>query len=123
MRLKQAQRGVTMISIAFYLGLLAFVVFTVLKLFPVYMESFTVASSVKALETSGEEYTGASAVRESLRKKMSFNNVTAVEKDDISVTREDQTYMVDVNYEVRIPFIKNVNLILSFENHAEVPAR
>jgi hypothetical protein len=100
------------------------VVYTALKLFPVYMEAFTVESAVSSLETDkNEEFSGPSAVRSALIKRFSINNVTAVPMDDISVTREDQVYMVDVDYEVRIPFIKNINLIVSFENHAEVSAR
>ncbi|MCW8919336.1 MAG: DUF4845 domain-containing protein [Gammaproteobacteria bacterium] len=120
---RKRQQGVTMISVAFFLGLLAFAVFTVLKLFPVYMESFTVASSVKNLENRTEEYMGAKAVRDALMKNFGVNNVTAVSAEDISVTREDQMYLVDVNYEVRIPYIKNLSLVVTFENHAEVPAR
>jgi hypothetical protein len=123
MKLQRSQKGVTMLTIAFYLGLLAFVVLTALKLFPVYMESFSVASSVEAMNSAQEEYSGAMAVRIALLKKLGFNNVQNVTKDDISVTRENQVYMIDVNYEVRIPYIKNINLVVSFENHAEVPAR
>jgi hypothetical protein len=123
MRLQHVQQGATMISVAFFLGLLAFAVFTTLKLFPVYMESFAVASSVQNLEKKGEEYMGGVAVRDALLKNFSVNNVTSVTKDDIQVTRQDQMYIVDVNYEVRLPYIRNIDLVVSFENHAEVSAR
>lgn len=123
MKLQHSQQGVTLFSIAFFLGLLAFVVLTTLKLFPVYMEAFTVESAVKGLEKKGEEYMGVLAVRDSLMKNFGINNVTLVKQDDIRITREDQVYMVDVDYEVRIPYIKNISLVLTFQNHAEVPAR
>jgi hypothetical protein len=124
MKLQKSQKGVTLASIAFFLLLLGFVVYTVLKLFPVYMEAFTVESSVMGLETDkNQEYMGAMSVRQALSRRFSINNVTTVSLDDISVTRENQIYMVDVNYEVRIPFFQNISLLLTFENHAEVPAR
>jgi hypothetical protein len=123
MKLQKSQKGITMFTIAFYLGLLVFVALTVLKLFPVYMESFAVASSVNSMNSGQVEYSGALAVRSALMRKLGFNNVENVTMDDISVTRADRVYMIDVNYEVRIPYIKNINLIVSFENHAEVPAR
>jgi aspartate carbamoyltransferase regulatory subunit len=123
MKLQKSQKGVTMFSIAFYLGLLAFVVLTVLKLFPVYMENVTVASAVKNLESNREGYMGVLAVKQSLIKNFGINNVTMVPAEDIRVTRDNQTYMVDVNYEIRIPYIRNISLVISFENHAEVAAR
>lgn len=123
-KLKQSQQGVTLMSIAFYLGLLAFVVMTTLKLFPVYMESLTIESSVQGLEDDkNAEYMGVLSVRKALLKRFGINNVTIVTKDDISVVREDQTYLVDVNYEVRIPYMANIELVLTFENHGEVAAR
>ena len=121
MKLQKSQKGVTMVSLAFYLGLLAFVIFTVLKLFPVYMDSFSVESSVKGLETDrSKEYRGAGSVRTALLKRFSINNLTVVNHEDVVVKRDDELYIVDVDYEVRIPYIKNIELVLTFKNHAEV---
>jgi hypothetical protein len=123
MKLQKSQQGFTMLSLAFYLGLLAFVVYTTLKLFPIYMEAFTVEASVEGLTTDkNKEYAGPMSVRSGVIKRLSINNVSTVSLDDIVVIREDKMYIVDVDYEVRIPFISNIDLVLSFENHAEVPA-
>lgn len=123
MKLQKSQKGFTLASLSFFLLLLGFVVYTSLKLFPVYMEAFTVESSVKSLETDkNEEYVGPSAVRAALIRRFGVNNVRMVSLDDISVIREKNTLMVDVNYEVRLPYFKNIYLLLTFENHAEVPA-
>lgn len=124
MKLQKSQKGVTLASIAFFLLLLGFVVYTVLKLFPVYMEAFTVESSVKGLEADkNQDYMGAMSVRQAVFRRFTMNNVSNVSSDDIIVARDNHMYMVDVNYEVRIPYFKNISLLLTFENHAEVPAR
>lgn len=124
MKLQRSQKGVTLVSIAFYLGLLVFVVMTALKLFPIYMESYTVESSIKGMETDkSREYMGVMSVRDAVLKRFSINNVSIVTKEDISVTRDENVYNVDVDYEVRIPYILNIDLVLEFTNHAEVPAR
>lgn len=124
MKFKHQQKGMTLYSVAFYLLLLGFVVFTALKLFPVYMESFAVKSSVQSLNSDPDaEFTGAREVKTTVLRRFGVNNITVVTNDDVTVTREDQTYMVDVNYEVRIPYISNVDLVISFTNHAEVNAR
>lgn len=123
MRLQYQQQGITLVSLSFYLLLLGFAVFNVLKLFPVYMESFEIESSVKSLESDrGEPYTGSNSVRTALFKRLRFNNVKSLTKDNIVIKREEQVYMVDVNYEVRVPYISNIDLIISFSHHAKVPS-
>lgn len=125
MKLQHSQRGVTLVSIAFYLGLLAFVVFTALKLFPVYMESFTITSSVEGLQAEGgaEAFVGAGAVKQAVVKRFGVNNISLVTGEDVIVVRDENIYTINVEYEVRIPFIKNIDLVLFFENNAEVLAR
>lgn len=118
------QQGITLYGFAFILLLIGFAVFTTLKLFPVYMENFAVRSSLKSMEEEhGQEYAGALAVRSTVSKRFGINNISQVTSDDISVTREGQIYYVDVDYEVKIPYISNISLLVSFTNHAEVPAQ
>jgi hypothetical protein len=124
MKLERSQKGFTLASLSFFLLLLGFVVYTALKLFPVYMEAFTVESSVASLETDkNQEFSGPSAVRQALSKRFQINNISTVSLDDISVTSEKGMLLVDVDYEVRIPYFRNINLLLTFTNHAEVPSR
>lgn len=117
------QKGMTVYGVAFILLLIGFAVFTTLKLFPVYMENFTISSSLESLEReSDKQFTGAMDIRHALMKRFGMNNVRQVTRDDISVTREGQIYYVDVDYEVRVPYIKNISLLVSFTNHVEVNA-
>ena len=59
-------------------------------------------------------------MRSAVLNRFSINNLTVVNHEDVVVKRDDELYIVDVNYEVRIPYIKNIELVLSFKNHAEV---
>lgn len=118
------QQGITIYGVSFILLLIGFTSFTILKLFPVYMENFTIRSSVESLaKDADEQYLGVSAVRSALMKRFGMNNVTQVTSEDISISREGQIYYVDVDYEVQVPFIKNISLLVSFTNHGEVAAR
>lgn len=124
MKTGKFQQGMTIYGVAFILLLIGFLVFTILKLFPVYMENFTIRSSVESLQNdSAKEYMGAMDIRNALMKRFSMNNVSQVSHEDISVIREGQNYYVNIDYEVRVPFIKNISLVVSFTNHAEVTAR
>ncbi len=124
MKTGKYQQGTTIYGVAFILLLIGFVAFTTLKLFPVYMENFTINSSVESLASeAGQQFSGPLEIRNSLMKRFGMNNVTQVKYDDISVIREGSFYYVDVDYEVRVPFIKNIDLLVSFTNHAEVSAQ
>ncbi|MDH5784755.1 MAG: DUF4845 domain-containing protein [Chromatiales bacterium] len=123
MKLHHTQKGFTFWSVTITLLLIGFAVFNVLKLFPVYMESFEIESSVRGLETDrGQAYTGATAVRSAVLRSLQFNNVTSITKDEIIITRENQTYLIVVEYEVRLPYISNIDIVMSFKHQAEVPA-
>jgi len=124
MKTGKLQQGITLPGVAFILLLIGFTAYTVLKLFPVYMENFTISSSLENLEQDPvKEFNGAGSVRSAVMKRFGMNNVHQVSLDDIIVIREGQIYNVDVDYEVRIPFFKNISLLVSFKNHAEVTAQ
>lgn len=124
MKLRKQQQGITLFGVAFTLILIGFVTFTVLKLFPVYMQNFSVRSSLENMEgEKSREYLGAVAVRDGVIKRLGINNVTQVDKENISITRDGQVYNIDVDYEVRIPYFSNISLVLTFKNHAEVSAQ
>ena len=116
------QKGLTIWSFSFTMFLIGFTAFVAIKLFPVYMEDLSVGKAVESLESETEEFRGALTVRSALIKRLEINNVTRVEYDKISITRENQEYLIDVDYEVEVPFIGNISLILRFEHSAVVRA-
>lgn len=122
MRLNKYQKGLSIWSFSFNMFLLGFAVFTAVKLFPVYMEDLAVGKVVKSLESDGEQYRGALSVRSALIKRLDVNNVTRVDKDRISITREQQEYLIEVSYEVKVDFIGNISLLLTFEHSSVAKA-
>ncbi len=116
------QKGLTIWSFSFAMFLIGFTAFVVIKLFPVYMEDLSVGTAVESLESEPEEFRGALSVRAALIKRLEINNVTRVDKDKISITRDNQDYLIEVDYEVEVPFIGNISLLLRFEHSAVVRA-
>lgn len=123
MRSLKRQNGAGLWSYFFGLGLLGFVVFTVLKLVPVYLDDFAIESAVQGLQAdTGKEYRGALSVRTALLKRFDINNVKNVRPDDISIVRDGQYYNVDVTYEMKVPYVANISLVIYFSHHATVRA-
>lgn len=115
------QRGVTMVTIAAGLALLAFFVLIAITLVPVYIENFSVSShvsrigkDVRASEATKEE------IRKTLLKRFGIDDVKSVERQDISITDIPGGYQVEVDYEVRKHFLGNVDVVIYFTETAEV---
>lgn len=121
MRLKYKQHGMTPISLAALLGLLAFAVLVVLTIAPVYLENFNVASHV---ERMGNDPTTASMTREEIRKSLlkrfGIDDVKNVKREDIFVTDAGKTLKIEVDYEVRKNFVGNIDLVIYFNESVEV---
>jgi len=122
MRLNKSQSGFTLWSLAILLFLLGFSVFTAIKLMPVYMEDFYVGSALESLQSDPEEFRGALSLRDAVIKRLDINNVTRVGRDDISIIREGQRYVIEITYEVVVPFMGNISLLLDFNHSTSVRA-
>ena len=118
------QRGMTPIGWVLVLLLIAFFALIALKLVPIYIESFSVASVIADLKD--EPGIGSKNAREIVslvEKRLDINNVSSVSGDDIFVERLGGTMTISAEYEVREPMLGNVEIVVSFNKSVEVPTR
>lgn len=117
------QDGISMGGMMMVLALIGLAALVAIRLVPVYLESFSVQKSVMSVveEAKHKPHTPLQ-MRDLMMKRLSINNVTVVGKDDIVIRRDGFFYKITVDYEVRTPFIKNIDFVVKFENHGEVPA-
>jgi len=109
------QRGLTAVSIAVLLALLAFFVLIALTLAPVYMENFSVNSHLDRLaEDSSVGSMTTDEIQNTLMKRLGIDNVASVSKEDIFVSEVNSDYEVEVEYEVRKNILGNVDVVVSF---------
>ncbi len=115
------QRGMTGLGWLTVLALIAFFSLLILKLAPIYLDHYSVASTVKSLEseplitkkTPGE-------IRSLLKKRLKINYVSDLPKDAIKIKKAPGILKVDVNYQVRKPLFGNIELLLTFQEHIEL---
>ncbi|WP_092995850.1 DUF4845 domain-containing protein [Thiohalomonas denitrificans] len=115
------EQGITLISWIVILGVIAFLTMMVLKLFPVYIEHMAVTSSLESLAKEKEPM-GPSEIRSKLTKRLNINDVESVKRTDIEIERGRGVYKVGIAYEVRTPFISNIDFVVSFDDRVEVRA-
>lgn len=117
------QDGISLGGVLLVLALIGLAALVAIRLVPVYLESFTVKESViSVVDEAKREPLTPVQMRDLIVKRFRINNVKVVKKDDIIIKREGFFYKITVDYEVRTPFIQNIDFVVKFENHGEVPA-
>ncbi len=121
MNFPSRQRGMTAISMALVLALIAFFSALTIKLFPIYMEHFSVSSHLKSLVNENNMASKSDQeIFDMLRKRFDIDDVSHVADDDIFIERaKDGLVTVAVEYEVRTTAFGNVDMVVSFSDEVE----
>lgn len=123
MQSKNKQKGLTGVSIIVLLVFFAFFAVALLKVMPIYFDSFKVGDVVSALKDErglGERPN--SQIVKMILKRLDVNMVSDVTKEHIFIEKVKNEVLIDVEYEVRKPMFGNLDVILSFKKSVEVPA-
>jgi hypothetical protein len=118
------QKGMTAIGWVFAFALIAIVTLVTLKLLPIYLDGFSVKSSLASLEN--EHNIGKMSplkIKSMLLKRLDINMVTDVTKDDIYIDRSNGAMTIEVDYEVREKLIGNLDVVVMFNSSIEVPSK
>ena len=116
------QTGMTMWSLLFVIGTLAFFLFLLFKLFPPYMGDFKVKS---ALESLGRQPDAGSMtigeIKEAIRKRLEIDNADSFNlENSLTVTPRGKTKVIRINYESVTPMVANVSTLITFDHSIEV---
>ena len=119
--LPKRQHGLTLISIVFILGLIAFFVLLSLKIGPIYLDHSKVVSALAEIEkTPGIEDQSEAEIRNSLSKRFDINYVNDVTQKDITIVRHGSYLKVAIEYEVVRKIAGNLSILVEFNDVIEV---
>ena len=114
------EQGLTMISLALILGLIAFFVLLGLKIVPIYIDHSKVVNALAAVEATTEiETKSKREVINSLKKRFGFNYVYHIEDDDISIVKQGNYLKVDIDYERVEALVGNLSVLVEFHEGFE----
>jgi len=123
MKIKNKQKGLTAISLLFIIVVFAFVVVSLLKIIPIYFDSFKVNDVVSSMkderglgDKSNKEITAM------IIKRLQLNQVSGISKDDVYIEKEKNSVFIDIEYEVRKAMFGNLDVIVSFKKSVEASA-
>ncbi len=115
------QHGLTLISLIFLLGLIAFFVMLALKIGPIYLEHSKVKSALAEIEQlnnleSKSEYD----IRSTFNKRLGMNYVDRLKADNIKIAKNGNYMKLEVVYEVVEKIAGNLSVLVEFNDVVEV---
>jgi hypothetical protein len=108
------QRGVTAIGWVFLLIPMAIVIYSVIRLVPVYLTYAKVARSMEQLSQESRAGDSAQNVRFALEKRLDIEGVTFPDGKDFTIRRDGPAWVVEIEYEDGAPLLSNVEVTATF---------
>jgi hypothetical protein len=117
------QSGMTIWSLTFVLGTLAFFLFLLFKLLPPYLGDMKVKGALKSLGRQPDAGSmSAPEIKEAIRKRLEID--TADDLVDLNqvltITARGRTKVVRINYESVTPMLFNISALITFDHSIEV---
>jgi len=119
--IRTKQSGIAMSSLLMILVILALVFSMVIKLVPVYLQHFNVVASLNKVAAEAKAGGGRSLgdIRSGLLRQFSINDVD-LGREVVSVNTKNRRTEIVIDYEVRKPFLGNIDFVIHFHNSAEL---
>lgn len=122
MRIRNKQHGMTFLSWTVVLSVVILAFVTGIKLVPVYVEFYSVQSMMKKIvQDPAISATNTQALRGKLDDYLNINGMYTVKREHFSVqpiAENKNAKALIVNYEVRKPWLGNIDFLMTFK-HAE----
>ncbi|NMT64163.1 DUF4845 domain-containing protein [Marinobacter orientalis] len=111
---------VILIMVLFFGGLLTLVI----KLGPAYLDDITIQEALESLDGTEDLSTmGPPQVRSLINKRLSVNNVRGFDAKNITVEKNGEFVVINVDYEVRNNLFRNVDTVIHFQHEYEMKGK
>jgi len=115
------QRGSSVLAMMLWLLVGALALVCVIRIVPVYIDDFTLSRVIGSLEGSDHLSDASSRdIRDSIASRLELENIDAVDADDMDIEVGDTQVFIEFEYEVRTPFIANLDIVVGFEHYHEL---
>jgi hypothetical protein len=108
------QRGVTAIGWVFLLIPMAIVIYSVIRLVPVYLTYTKVARSMEQMAQEVRAGDSAQSLRFALEKRLDIEGITFPDIKDFTIRRDGPSWVVEIEYEDGAPLLSNVEVTARF---------
>jgi uncharacterized protein DUF4845 len=120
--MRHTQRGITFIGWLFLLVPVAIVLYSGIRLAPIYLNYMRVAKSLTQLATEAKSSATTNPVelRNSLAKHFDIDSIEHPDVKDIDIHREGDHFVAIADYEDVAPLLGNISLLVQFHKQVEM---
>jgi Domain of unknown function (DUF4845) len=115
------QRGITLIGWLVLLAPFAVVLYTGIRLTPIYLNYMKVAHSLEAIKS---EYSAndanAASLNTSLQKQFDVQSVDYPTPKDIKITRDGKSWVMEASYDDQAPLFANISIQVAFHKVVQI---
>ena len=123
MKFARAQKGLSMLSWLVVLCIVGFLASVLLKIFPHYMDFYSLQKIVTSVETeSAHQILSPNDFYSHMSRGMEVNNLDFDMRKVMDVRMENNEFYVHLKYEKREPLIENLDLVVHFDREYRVRA-
>lgn len=109
------QRGMSFSGFILGIFILVLVSMLGLKLIPAYMENGEINKVFSEIANDPDMHSASPHdIRTSFSKHAVIDSITAIKAEDLDIAMDNGTPVLSANYEVKIPLVGNVSLLLDF---------
>lgn len=113
--MKRTQSGMTLLGFIVVLAVVGLFAYVGMKLFPMYSEFFAVKSALKGMAVeAGIADRDPAKIQDLFFRRLYISYAENVKPENVKVTRIDNGWKMDVNYEVRKQLIANLDVVGKF---------
>ncbi|MFD3300611.1 DUF4845 domain-containing protein [Aquipseudomonas alcaligenes] len=125
MKLARSQKGMSMLGWLVVLALVAFLASTAFKMFPHYMDFWSLEKAIQSVETDRAlDVSTVSDFYSHIDKSMQVNGIRDLSsKDIVEIKLEGGDFLVHLQYEKREPMIRNLDLVATFDKEFRIRAQ
>lgn len=113
---ERKQKGITLLSGLVLLAVVGFFLTAAVKIGPLYLDNSFVSAAIASLDKEDIHGMTDRDVRRKLSSKFDINNIRNMNTKEIKVVREKTRTVVSLDYEKRVNFMANVDIVVRFEN-------
>jgi len=116
------QSGMTMWSLLYVLGTLAFALFLFFKLLPPYMTDLKIKSALESLGRQPDAATMSKGdISEAIRKRLEIDSADSFDLGThLTVEARGSSKVIRIAYETTVPMMFNISALLNFDHRVEV---
>lgn len=115
--MRKSQQGASYISILFVIICFALVAKFMVAVWGPYFDDRMINSEISELLENSPKDISPAKFSSQMNQRFSMNNIVNVNFNDIAKVKRDGQLVVEKNYEVRKPFLLNMDLVLKFEKN------